>query len=271
MKLRPEAYKVHPYQWPTIGKKIEHIEKVDMDIVKGFFHQYYQPSNATLVLAGAIDESSAKAMTEKWFGDIQPGGKINQELPREPRQEKERLIEVEEQVPQNAIYKVFHMPGRNEPGYHLADLTSDILGRGKSSLLYQKLVRENPVFSHLSAFVTGSADPGLLVINGRLNDKVSFEQAEELLWQVINQVKQEVREEHLQKVKNLAESSNAMEEVEILNRAMGLAYADFLGDPNLVNREISTIKNVTREQLLEMARKILLPENSTTLHYKKAS
>src|SRR5882762_10287024 len=64
LKLRPLAYKVHPYQWATIGKEISHIENATMDDVKGFFFKHYLPPNAILVVAGNVTVDQVKSLSE---------------------------------------------------------------------------------------------------------------------------------------------------------------------------------------------------------------
>src|SRR6478736_3442724 len=83
LKIRPLAYKVHPYQWATIGKEISHIENATMEDVKEFFFHHYVPDNAVLVVAGNVTTDQVKQLSEKWFGPI-PSGKVKErKLPAE--------------------------------------------------------------------------------------------------------------------------------------------------------------------------------------------
>ena len=269
LKLRPLAYQAHPYQWPTIGKEVSHIEKVTMDEVREFFRKFYHPGNAILVVAGKITYKEAKALSEKWFGPIPAQDPYQRALPAEPIQNEKRTLEIEAKVPANALYKVFHMPGRFSEDYYDIDLLGDLLGRGKSSRLHQKLVKENPVFTNIHAHVLGSIDPGLLVINGKLKNGLSPQQAEKLVDEVLEEVLRDpVSEEELNKVKNQAESSTVFGEVEVLNRAMHLAYAALSGDPGLVNREIENIKAVTPSKIQSAAEKTFTASNSSVLYYR---
>ncbi len=268
LKLRPLAYQNHPYRWATIGKEIGHIEDATMDDVKAFFHKFYVPNNAILVVAGNVKRDQVRQMAEKWFGEIPSGKPIVREYPTEPKQAAMRRLEVNADVPASAFYMAFHMPARTELAYYTADLLSDVLGRGKSSRLYQSLVKEQMLFNSISAYVTGSADPGLLVISGKLRDQTTFELAEEKVWDVINEiVANGVEPDELEKVKNKAESSLVFSEMELLNTAMNLAYSSFLGNPNLVNKEVDNIRNVSTEAIKNMAERILMKENSNTLAY----
>lgn len=269
LQLRPLAYKVHPYKWATIGKEISHIENATMEDVKAFFYKYYIPNNAVLVVAGNVKTEDVKALAEKWFGSIPAGKPYQRNLPAEPQQIEKRTKTVYADVPLDAIYKAYHMPQKYTKGYHIADLLSDVIGRGKSSRLYEQLVKKEKMFNSLGAYVTGSLDPGLLVIHGKLNEGVSPEAGEAAIDRVLQEVKETVvGEEELQKVKNQAEATLIFSEVELLNRAMNLAFAALEGDPDYVNREPAIIQQVTALEVQTMANDILIPENCSTLYYK---
>jgi zinc protease len=269
LKLRPLAYTQHPYQWATIGKEISHIENATMDDVQTFFYQYYRPNNATLVVAGNVTTAQVKALAEKWFGPIPSGEKNVKTLPQEPKQKEKRIQTVRAKVPANALYMAWHMPGRFDSGYYACDLLSDVLSRGKSSRLFQTLVKEKQIFSSISSFVTGTIDPGLFVVSGRLSDGITPEQGEHEVQIVIEKLKQEIKEEELTKIKNQAQSSHVFGEIEVMNRAMNLAFASLSGDAGLVNKEADLIASVTKEELVSAAKNILREENCNVLYYLK--
>lgn len=269
LKLRPLAYREHPYKWNTIGKEISHIEDATMDIVKGFFRKHYSPSNAILVVAGNITFERAKELTEKWFGPIPAGEKYERQIPVEPVQNEPRVLETTADVPLSAIYKAYHMPARTHQDYYVVDLISDILGRGKSSRLYEQLVKGQNLFSSIGASVSGSVEAGLLIIQGKLNEGVDIYEANAAI-EKINQELMEnlVHKEELNKVKNQAETTIIFSEIELLNRAMNLAYNKLLGDANLINLEGDKIQAVTPADILRCAKQVLSPNNCSTLLYK---
>ena len=239
-----------------------------MDYVRTFFYKYYLPNNAVLVVAGNVMTEDVRRLARKWFGPISAGSDYVRNLPMEPPQTAKREQHVEASVPVDALYKAYHMPARLEVGYHTADLLSDVLERGKSSRLYTELVKKNPLFSSISAYISGSMDPGLLIIQGKVNKGVSLEEANQAVEAVVDELKQTgVEEEELEKVKNQAESSLVFAEMELLNRAMNLAYATLLGDPNIVNQESEKIQAVSAEGLRKMAQKVLDKDNGSTLFY----
>jgi zinc protease len=269
LKLRPLAYQTHPYRWATIGKEISHIENAVMDDVKSFFYKYYLPNNAVMVVAGAVTMEQVKRLSEKWFGPIPAGTAYVRNLPMEPEQTAARFLEVEADVPLDALFKAYHVPARFTEGYYTTDLLSDILGRSKSSRLYEKLVKESNMFSNLHAYATGSDDPGLLVIQGNLTKGVSLEDADQAVSGILEELmRQTISDTELLKVKNQAESTLVFSEMELLNRAMNLAHAANVGDPELINQESEKIQAVTPDKLLVMANRILKKENSSTLYYR---
>lgn len=269
LKLRPLAYKAHPYRWATIGKDIEHIERATMDDVKDFFFRFYRPNNAIMVVAGAVTFEKVQQLAEKWFSNIPAGAAYVRNIPKEPVQTEARYLETSAAVPLNSLIKVFHMPGRYEDGFYAADLLSDVLGRGKSSRLYQKLLKEKSLFNSINASVTSSLDPGLLMIKGNLNPGVKLEDADN----AVNEVLQEIiengaSEEEVTKVKNQSEASIAFSEVELLNRAMNLAFAANAGNVDWANADAEIIRNLAPADIHTAAKTVLNPANASTLYYR---
>lgn len=269
LKLRPLAYKVHPYQWATIGKEIAHIEQATLDDVRDFFYRYYLPSNAILVVGGKVTMNQVKLLSEKWFASIPSAKAPEKKLPVEPMQFEKRMLKVKADVPAHAVYKAFHMPGRFHSDYYAVDLLADILGHGESSRLFSKLVKKKEIFTSLSSGGMGSLDPGLLIISGRLKERLAFEDAEKEIDEVVQTIVQDyVSDEELEKVKNQAESALEFGEVEVMNRAMNLAFASLSGDPHLVNKESALIQAVTREDIKRVAGEILREQNASVLYYQ---
>lgn len=272
LKLRPLAYQVHPYKWATIGKEISHIENATQDDVKNFFFKYYVPQNAIMVVAGNVNTSEIKRLSEKWFGPIPGGNPIVRDIPAEPRQEVERKLVHEVDVPQDAINKAYHMCGRIDNEYYATDLLSDILGRGKSSRLYDRLVKKEKLFSNIHAYVMGSVDPGLFVISGNLNSGCSIEEGDQAIQSVIDSLDSNLPDDNeLGKVKNQAESTIIFSEVELLNKAMNIAFGASIGNPNLINEESKKISEVTSRQIETITGEVLRESNCSTLYYKSIS
>lgn len=267
--LRPLAYKVHPYQWPTIGKELSHIENATLEYVKDFFFSHYAPNNAILSLSGNITVAEAKRLSEKWFSSIEKRDVKKRNLPQEPKQTQARFLEVERNVPFDSIYKAYHICNRRNSKYYAVDLLSDILSNGKSSRLYQRLVQEKQLFSEINAYITGEIEEGLFVFSGNLIEGITLEQADKAITDEISEIKKQlVSEYELEKVKNKVESTLLFSETNILNKAMHLAKCELISDAELFNIESDLYRSVTREEIQEAAKEIFTIENCSTLYYK---
>ena len=267
-KMRELAYTKHPYRWMTIGKELSHIENAQLEDVKAFFFKHYRPVNAVLVVAGNVTVEKVKTLAEKWFGDIPSGEAYKRNLPEEPVQTAERKLEIKANVPLDALYKCWHMPGRLDRRYYVIDLLTDILSGGGSSRLYQSLVKEKKLFSNIECHHFGSTDAGLVVVEGKLVKGVKIEEAEKAVEAELDKMKNElVSEAELQKVKNKTESMIAFEDMSVMNRANSLAYYEILGDAAWMNYELQKYGTVTTEDILQESRAIFRAENSNTIHY----
>lgn len=266
--LRPLAYKVHPYQWSTIGKNISHIQDASLKDVKDFFYTHYAPNNAVLSITGDIDFDKTINLIEKWFGQIDKRNIPIRNLPKEPVQNGERILEVKKDVPYHAIYKAYHMPGRQSPDYFTANLMTDILSSGKSSLLYQSLVQKKRLFSEVNAYITGDIDEGLVVFSGKLIEGVSVETADKAIQLEINKLTDKlVEDKEIQKVKNKNESNVVFSFISGINKAMELAFYEFLGDASLINSELEKYNAVNSLSIRKFANDVLRKENCSTLFY----
>jgi zinc protease len=134
--------------------------------------------------------------------------------------------------------------------------------------LFHPLVKEKKLFSEISAYISSSIDPGMLVIEGKLSEEVKMEDAERALQLELDKVINEnVSTDELSKVKNRIESQMEFAETEALNKAMNLAYCELLGDANIVNSEKQQYLAVTKEQIKQQAQQVLRETNCSTLYY----
>lgn len=268
LKFRPFIYKKHPYRWEVIGKEISHIENAVMDDVKAFFFKFYRPNNAFLTIAGDVTLEEVRTLSEKWFGNIDKGAEIDRNYPIEERIEAHQKMVVYADVPTNVIYKAFLTCERNSQDYYAIDLLSDVLGRDKSARLQTKLVLQDELFTSVNAYITGTFNQGLLVIEGKVKDGVSVEQADEAITSVLEDLlKNGLEENELQKVKNQAEFAWTANHIQLLNRAMNLSYFSTLGSPDLINDEAKNIQAVKVEDVMRVAKKLFAEDFSYTMFY----
>src|SRR3954470_24303431 len=144
--------KGHPYSWPTIGY-MEDITAASYEDVVHFFQTYYQPANASLVIAGDIDTAKARASVEKWFADVKAGttpvGPIDYPHP-DLREVKKKTIQDAVQLPR--LYLTWLTPAHLAPGDAELDVLSLLLAGGKNSRLYKRLVYDLQIAQDVAAF-----------------------------------------------------------------------------------------------------------------------
>ena len=266
--IRSLAYKVHPYRWPTIGKRVEHIEQAKLEDVKSFFYEHYAPNNAILAVTGNISFEETVRLTEKWFGPIEERTVKQRNLPEEPVQKSSRFQEVNRPVPLDLITKVYHMCRRTDADYHSFDLLSDILSNGRSSRLFQRLVMDRKLFADIDASITGDIDAGLFMIKGKVNKGVSLAVADRAIIDELQKLQEEkVSSYELQKVVNKIESNDQFSNINYLNKATNLAYYEMLGKAENIDNEIDRYRGVTSCMLRDVAEKAFVEKNSSTLYY----
>ncbi len=266
--LRPLAFKVHPYRWPTIGMDLEHIRNAKHPDVLQFFDTHYAPGNAILTLAGDVDPDQVYHLAEKWFGPIQRPYLYRRSLTPEPPQTEKREEWARRDVPLDGIYKCFHTYKRYHEDYAVTEVIADLFSQGDSSILYQELVKKKQIFADVNAFVTGEMENGLMIFGGRVNQGVSPEEADRLLTEQIERLASElVDDPSLEKVRNQMVTTLSFSELKALEKAMNLAFYECLGDAALWERETCCYLNTSKEKIREVCQKFLTGSNSSTLYY----
>ena len=268
--LSAMSFKKHPYRWPTIGKEIGHIEDITLTDALNFYDLYYHPGNAILSISGNFDEDEVLKMANKWFGHISKTAKMEKALPEEPFQRQKHHKIIHDNVPADAVFLAFHTEGRKNKNFYAQDLVSDFLGRGTSARLYQKLVKEKEVFSEINAYITGTLDPGLLIIEGIVSQAYDSQEAATILKKELVDFKnEEIKEHELEKVKNKIENQMEFSETGILNKAINLAQYELLGDASLINRQTQLYQEVKTTDILYHANEIFQETNCSELIYLK--
>jgi zinc protease len=142
----------HPYSWTVIGS-MEDLTAASLNDVKEWFKSYYGPNNAVIALAGDIDAKTAREKVEKYFGDIPPGPPLPKFESWVAKRTGETRQLVEDRVPQSKIQMIWNIPGyRNTDSMYL-DLASDVLGSGKTSRLYKRLVYTDQSATNVAAYM----------------------------------------------------------------------------------------------------------------------
>lgn len=270
--LRDLAYTTHPYRWPTIGQTLDDIIGYTPEDIWEFYQSNYRPDNAVLVVAGAVTMKEVEGLAKKWFGSIPNLSTPLSPIASEPEQREKRTKIVAAQVPTDSLYKAYKMPGKLAPGYLEADLITDLTGFGKSSLLEQKLVKNGKLFASVGGYILGSVDPGLLIFSGKMEKGISAQEAENALDEVVGEFLQsEISEYSLQKAKNQGAAMKTYESIQVLNRAMNLAYYAHLGSPDLYWEEFENKSKLQGGEITDWAHRLIREENSSVLYYQAIS
>ena len=260
-----EAYKKHHYNWPTIGKDVSHIEQASLSDVKTFYNTFYKPSNAIITIVDLIDKYFPTDKIEEKESDY-----INS-CESEPVQNEYRKKVIEANVPAEAIYLGFRMSERNAPDYYKADLLSDILANGRSSMFHTNLYKQTDYFTVIDAYVSGTVDSGLLIIEAKINSHRDTDKAYDLIWGELEKLKKEaISEKVLEKLINKIEAAQVYNELSVLNKAINLSFFTYLGDTKLINSQIDEYAKVTAADLQDCAQKIFVKENCTEIRYLKS-
>ena len=262
------VYQNHPYKWPTIGKIPKHIEDATLAEVQSFYKKYYRPNNAILSIAGNISPDKAFELAEKWFGDIEPGVKIQADWQADGPQNAAKRISKKSNVPLRSMYLSFHMGDRFSKDFYVCDIISDILSGGRSSRFYQRLVQDKELFSYIDAYISGTVEPGLFLIEAKPNEKISVEEGTTAIWNELEDLKAgNLSEIELDKVKNKIESALVFSEVNALNKAINIAYFEMIGDVSLINKQTQLYQEVSIADVVRISNKIFKESNYTEIVY----
>lgn len=263
------AYRKHPYRWPVIGLHFEDIAAATLDEVKAFFYQHYRPNKAILSLCGKFDPATVKEKIAYWFGDILPGENAPApSFPEEDALEELRQKTIIADVPTPAIYLAFPMPGRLHPDFYPLDVLAFLLGGGRSSRLYKALVRDQERFYHLEASLSESFDPGLLVIEGRVNEEEDPQAAfVALLDAIASLIQSAISEEELRKVINHLEVRDHYSDLSLTNLGSELCIYAALGDLERINTDQERYRAVSVADLQRVAATYLQIDKRIELIY----
>ena len=265
------AYRVHPYRWPTIGLAPEHIAEASLDEVRDFYERHYRAGNAIVAVAGAVRAEEVYRKVLRYFGDLPGGLPPKRALPTEPPVTEQRRETVTARVAVDAVYVTFGMPHRTHADFFVLDLLTDVLAEGPSSRLYRRLLKERELATTIDAYVTGTHDAGLVVLEAKPRDGVTLDRLEAALFAELELLRREpIPAIELEKVKNKLDSSMLFSELSVVNKAINLCFYEGIGDLALINTEQDLYAAVSPADLRRCAREYLVPERACVLHYRSS-
>ncbi|NOY47556.1 MAG: insulinase family protein [Chlorobi bacterium] len=267
--VKQEMFKKHPYKGTTIGK-MEHLDAATLEEFQAFNKKFYVPNNAVLVVAGDIDVPSVKKMIQDYFGTIPRGEDIVRNLPKEdPITETISAKGYDANIQIPAVVAAYRTPSFKDRDSYVLNMISNYLSSGKSSKLYKRIVDEKKMALQVGAFNVSQEDYGLYLLFGlplgdvKLNDIIS--EIDEEILKLQNEL---ISEKDYQKLQNKFENQFVNSNSSISGIANSLArYYMLYGDTNLINNEIDIYKSITREEIQEVAKKYLNPNQRLILEY----
>ena len=263
-QLQACAFQIHPYRWPIIGW-MEDLKRLTLDDLKEYYKTYYNPGNTFLVVVGDFKKGELLPKIEKAFGSYSKGVAPNQERDKEPSQMGERRILVKREAQLPTILMAYHVPNLRDPDSYVLEVTATLLSGGKSSRLYQSLVREKRlVLSADADYSLLSHDPYLFFLSAEPLPNKETVEVERALDQEIERLQKElVSERELEKVKNQMEASFIFGQDSIFYQAMVLAQHEIAFSWRAFDDYLLFIRKITPEDIQRVAKKYLIPDNRT--------
>jgi predicted Zn-dependent peptidase len=267
-ELGKRAYTVHPYQWQTIGNP-EHIKASSFDDIYHFYKTYYVPNNAVLVIAGDFEEKQTKGWIDKYFGSI-PKGTLPFYRPEivEPVPTAEVRDTVYDNIQLPAVFMAYHAPAGGTKESYAMDILAQILTGGKSSRLKTN-VDDKGLTAQSLLFYNQTEDPGLVYVVGIANMGKELPEVEAAITTEIEKLTTGlVPEEDFQMALAAKEfqTASGYKTLSGVSDALATNYT-YLKDAGRINKELSFYNEITREDLLNTARKYFQPNSRVVLYY----
>jgi predicted Zn-dependent peptidase len=267
--VKENIFKKHPYRWTTIGS-MEHLDAATLDEFLAFNKKFYVPNNATLVVAGDIDIAKTKKMVEDYFGPIPRGAEITKDFPKEDpitSPIKAEFSDPNIQLPASVI--AYRTPSFKTRDARILDMISTYLSDGKSSVLYKNLVDEQKKALAVQAINLSQEDYSTYIVFGIPMSGTSLEDlVAEVDVEIAKLQTDLISERDFQKLQNKIENQFVNSNTSVSGIASNLAtYHMLYGDTNLINTEIEMYRSITREEIREVAKKYLNPNQRLVLDY----
>ncbi len=252
--------KPHPYNWTTIGS-LEDLQAASMEDVKSFFRQYYVPNNAILVLSGDFDDKQARTWVEKYFGPIQRGTDIKRPNNAMPKLEKEIRTTVEDSVPLQRRYMVWHGVRAYAPDEPALDMLGFILSTGRTSRLQSNLLYGKELVQQVGAGNQTNEIGGLFQIQATARPGKNLDEIEKEINLEIERIKKEPpTAEEMGRALNTIESQTIYGLQTVLGKAGQLTtFAGYIGKPDYFQTDLDRYRKVTPAEISRVANAYLTP------------
>lgn len=262
-------FKKHPYKGTVIGS-MEDLNSAKLEEFNAFFKKYYIPNNATLVVAGDIKPEQTKKWINEYFGSIPKGTPITRNFPKETpitQEFEETVYDANIQLP--AYIFAYRTPAEKERDAYILSMLGSYLSKGKSSVLYKKLVDNEKKALAVEAFNLGLVDHSIFAFFAIPMGNTSKDVLKKDIDAEIKKLQTDlISEEDYQKLQNQVENDfvNANSSVEGIANTLADSYL-LKGNTNLINEEINIYRSITREDLRNAAKKYLNSNQRAIINY----
>ncbi|MGM0575039.1 MAG: M16 family metallopeptidase [Myxococcota bacterium] len=260
------AFRKHPYRWPTIGW-MEDIRAITLDDCLDFYRRFYAPNNATIVIVGDVDTGEALETIQRFYGHLEAQDIPREALPEEPPQTEERRKSLDLSITAEKGLFAWHAPSTDDPDQAALEILDEILTGGESSRLYKSLVTDLELASQLGGWAASWHDPGLYEIGIDMRPGAALADAERVLDETLDELMDSrVSERELAKARNGLEAIFLRGLAGTGNRARSLGDAETTaGDFRWLFRHVEALREVTADDVLRVARRVLPRSNRTVL------
>jgi zinc protease len=250
----------HPYHYDIIGTA-EDIEAATVEDVKDFFARFYVPNNASLVVAGDFDGEEIRAVIARTFGTLSPAPDPKHAVKTPVTMNGTKRAVFTDKVQYARLYMGYHSPACYEPGDAEMDLAAQILSDGKSSRLYKRLVYDEKLATHVSAYQMSLELGSVFLVVVTARQDVSLDEVEEVVDEVLDRfVREGPDEEELERCKASWERRMLTELQSIVRKADRLnKYEYYYGEPNSFERDLDRFRKAETKGVREWAARVLQP------------
>lgn len=268
-EIKKNLFKEHPYRWSTIGS-MEHLDAATLEEFKAFNEKFYIPNNAVLIIAGDIEPTKTKKMIQDYFGPIAKGAEIQKSFPKEEPISKEfKAVAYDSNIQIPAVVACYRTPSFKTRDARVLDMISTYLSDGNSSKLYKKLVDNKKMSLAVQALNLSQEDYGIYAIYALPLGETSLDSlVVEIDEEIIKLQTELISENDHQKLLNQFENQFVNANATLEGIAASLAtYYQLYGDTNLINTEIDLYRSISREDIMEVAKKYLNKNQRLLLEY----